>query len=126
MEQAGLSRRALLAASGLWFTALATRRAKAVESEAAGPGTAAPPVTGQAPSGASAQADAAGEIVIGGDLRVRRIGFGAMRVTGDGIWGPPDDPAVLLEVTARLDWVGSFAPRSLVRTLRISRPGANP
>src|SRR5918996_399804 len=29
---------------------------------------------------------------IGGDLQVRRLGFGAMRITGDGIWGPPDDP----------------------------------
>jgi pyridoxine 4-dehydrogenase len=29
---------------------------------------------------------------IGGDLEVRRLGFGAMRITGQGIWGPPDDP----------------------------------
>ena len=29
---------------------------------------------------------------IGGDMEVRRLGFGAMRITGDGIWGPPDDP----------------------------------
>jgi pyridoxine 4-dehydrogenase len=29
---------------------------------------------------------------IGGDLEARRLGFGAMRITGDGIWGPPDDP----------------------------------
>ena len=29
---------------------------------------------------------------IGGDLEVRRLGFGAMRLTGPGIWGPPDDP----------------------------------
>jgi pyridoxine 4-dehydrogenase len=29
---------------------------------------------------------------IGGDLEVRRLGFGAMRITGDGIWGPPRDP----------------------------------
>jgi aryl-alcohol dehydrogenase-like predicted oxidoreductase len=28
---------------------------------------------------------------IGGDMEVHRLGFGAMRVTGDGIWGPPDD-----------------------------------
>jgi pyridoxine 4-dehydrogenase len=31
-------------------------------------------------------------LTIGGDLEVRRLGFGAMRLTGDGIWGPPDDP----------------------------------
>jgi aryl-alcohol dehydrogenase-like predicted oxidoreductase len=29
---------------------------------------------------------------IGGDLEVRRLGYGAMRITGDGIWGSPDDP----------------------------------
>jgi pyridoxine 4-dehydrogenase len=29
---------------------------------------------------------------IGGDLAVRRLGFGAMRITENGIWGPPDDP----------------------------------
>jgi aryl-alcohol dehydrogenase-like predicted oxidoreductase len=28
---------------------------------------------------------------IGGDLEVRRLGYGAMRITGDGLWGPPDD-----------------------------------
>ena len=29
---------------------------------------------------------------VGGDLQVHRLGFGAMRITGEGIWGPPDDP----------------------------------
>ena len=39
-----------------------------------------------------AGATAAGSIEIGGDLVVRRLGFGAMRITGRGIWGePPDD-----------------------------------
>jgi len=39
-----------------------------------------------------AGAAAAGSIEIGGDLVVRRLGFGAMRITGQGIWGePPDD-----------------------------------
>jgi pyridoxine 4-dehydrogenase len=37
-------------------------------------------------------AAAAGAFVLGGDLHVNRLGFGAMRITGDGIWGPPDDP----------------------------------
>jgi aryl-alcohol dehydrogenase-like predicted oxidoreductase len=37
-------------------------------------------------------AAAAGTISIGGDLTVNRMGFGAMRITGDGIWGPPKDP----------------------------------
>src|SRR6266516_2558581 len=34
-------------------------------------------------------ASAAGTIDVGGDLTVNRMGFGAMRVTGQGIWGPP-------------------------------------
>jgi pyridoxine 4-dehydrogenase len=38
-----------------------------------------------------AGAAAAGTIEIGGDLVVRRLGFGAMRVTGAGIWGDPPD-----------------------------------
>jgi aryl-alcohol dehydrogenase-like predicted oxidoreductase len=29
---------------------------------------------------------------IGGDLVVHRLGFGAMRITGRGVWGEPDDP----------------------------------
>lgn len=33
----------------------------------------------------------AGTITLGGDLTVNRLGFGAMRVTGEGIWGPPRD-----------------------------------
>jgi aryl-alcohol dehydrogenase-like predicted oxidoreductase len=38
-----------------------------------------------------ASAAAAGTIEIGGDLVVRRMGFGAMRITGNGIWGDPPD-----------------------------------
>ena len=37
-------------------------------------------------------ASAAGTVTLGGDLEVRRLGFGAMRITGEGIWGPPADP----------------------------------
>jgi aryl-alcohol dehydrogenase-like predicted oxidoreductase len=55
---------------------------------------------------------------IGGDLEVRRLGFGAMRITGDGIWGPPEDPdrakAVLrraLELGVNLiDTADSYGP----------------
>jgi pyridoxine 4-dehydrogenase len=39
---------------------------------------------------------------IGGDLEVRRLGFGAMRITGDGIWGPPDDPAGARQLLRRV------------------------
>src|SRR6202158_5108851 len=40
-----------------------------------------------------APAAAAGNLKIGGDLVVNRMGFGAMRITGSGIWGEPKDPA---------------------------------
>ncbi len=40
---------------------------------------------------ASITATAAGVIDVGGDLTVNRLGFGAMRLTGEGIWGPPRD-----------------------------------
>lgn len=33
----------------------------------------------------------AGTLTLGGDLTVNRMGFGAMRITGKGIWGPPED-----------------------------------
>jgi aryl-alcohol dehydrogenase-like predicted oxidoreductase len=33
----------------------------------------------------------AGTFELGGDLPVHRLGYGAMRLTGEGIWGPPDD-----------------------------------
>ncbi len=39
----------------------------------------------------SVSAAAAGSIGIGGDLTVHRLGYGAMRITGDGIWGDPPD-----------------------------------
>src|SRR6201985_2894402 len=36
-------------------------------------------------------AAAAGTITMGGDLTVNRLGYGAMRITGKGVWGPPED-----------------------------------
>lgn len=41
--------------------------------------------------GTSVTAAAAGTIDVGGDLVVNRLGFGAMRITGEGIWGEPPD-----------------------------------
>src|SRR5271163_1523969 len=43
-----------------------------------------------------------GEITIGGDLTVRRLGFGAMRITGDGVWGPPTDHAGAVTLMKRV------------------------
>ncbi|MEO7719240.1 MAG: aldo/keto reductase, partial [Capsulimonas sp.] len=41
---------------------------------------------------APANAAASGTFTLGGDLTVNRLGYGAMRITGDGIWGEPKDP----------------------------------
>jgi pyridoxine 4-dehydrogenase len=47
-------------------------------------------------------ADTAGTITLGGDLTVNRIGFGAMRLTGPGIWGEPTDPEAARAVLRRV------------------------
>jgi pyridoxine 4-dehydrogenase len=43
-----------------------------------------------------------GTVSIAGDLTVNRLGYGAMRITGDGIWGDPKDPAECKRVLTRL------------------------
>jgi len=45
--------------------------------------------------------DLGGTFALGGDWPVRRIGFGAMRLTGPGIWGPPRDPGEARAVLRR-------------------------
>jgi aryl-alcohol dehydrogenase-like predicted oxidoreductase len=47
-----------------------------------------------------------GTFRIGGDLTVHRLGFGAMRLTGRGIWGPPEDPKECKRVLAALPELG--------------------
>jgi aryl-alcohol dehydrogenase-like predicted oxidoreductase len=49
----------------------------------------------------SNQASNLDSFVIGGDLPVRRLGFGAMRITGPGIWGPPANKAECIAVLRR-------------------------
>ncbi len=56
---------------------------------------------GAAEAGATATAAAAGTLTLGGDLLVNRMGFGAMRITGPGIWGEPKDPAEARRVLRR-------------------------
>ncbi|WP_432988275.1 aldo/keto reductase [Dactylosporangium sp. CA-233914] len=68
----------------------------------------------------SAQSSAAnaGTIDVGGDMTVNRLGFGAMRITGDGIWGPPRDPDEAKRVLRRavelgvnfIDTANSYGP----------------
>ena len=63
-------------------------------------------------------AAAAGTVGLGGDLNVCRLGFGAMRITGDGIWGPPEDHDAALAVLRRavelgvnfIDTADSYGP----------------
>src|SRR5687767_15132591 len=46
-------------------------------------------------------AQQSGTFLIGGDLPVHRLGFGAMRITGPGVWGPPRDEAEAIAVLRR-------------------------
>ena len=44
----------------------------------------------------------AGDVSLGKQLSVHRLGFGAMRLTGEGIWGPPKDRNAALAVFSAL------------------------
>src|SRR5579862_9068990 len=60
----------------------------------------------------------AGDVSLGGQLSVHRLGFGAMRLTGEGIWGPPKDRKAALAVLRRavelgvnfIDTADSYGP----------------
>ena len=83
MNAAQLTRREVLVSGALGMAGLLSSRAPA----RAGP--------------ASAPAAAAGALTLGGDLTVRRLGFGAMRITGRGSWGEPPDAAEARHVLRR-------------------------
>jgi pyridoxine 4-dehydrogenase len=63
-------------------------------------------------------AQVAGTFTLGGDLTVNRLGYGAMRITGDGIWGPPKNPEECIAVLRRavelgvnfIDTADSYGP----------------
>jgi len=67
---------------------------------------------------ATTNAAAAGTITIGGDLKVNRLGYGAMRLSGAGIWGEPKDPQTARRVLQRalelginfIDTADSYGP----------------
>ncbi|MFF4749977.1 aldo/keto reductase [Streptomyces sp. NPDC002514] len=69
-------------------------------------------------SAASRPAEASGTFSLGGDLPVRRIGYGAMQLTGPGVWGPPADPDEAVRVLRRavelgvnlIDTADSYGP----------------
>ena len=60
----------------------------------------------------------AGTVTIGGDLTVNRMGYGAMRITGPGVWGPPADKAAAIATLRRtieldvnlIDTADSYGP----------------
>src|SRR5437016_5230011 len=63
-------------------------------------------------------ASLAGDVSLGGEISVHRLGFGAMRLTGEGIWGPPKDRKAALAVLRRaveldvkfIDTADSYGP----------------
>jgi aryl-alcohol dehydrogenase-like predicted oxidoreductase len=63
-------------------------------------------------------AEAAGTVRLADDLEVRRLGYGAMRITGKGVWGPPEDVDAAKEVLRRavelgvnlIDTADSYGP----------------
>ena len=70
--------------------------------------------------------NASGTFALGGDLTVHRLGFGAMRITGEGIWGPPKDHDTAIRVLRRAvelgvdfidtaDSYGPFVSEDLIR-----------
>ena len=66
----------------------------------------------------STSAAASGSVSLGGELTVNRLGFGAMRITGEGVWGPPKDPRAAIAVLRRaielgvnfIDTADSYGP----------------
>ena len=66
----------------------------------------------------SLSAAKSGNLSLGGELTVNRLSFGAMRITGEGIWGPPKDPAGAIAVLRRaielgvnfIDTADSYGP----------------
>ena len=66
----------------------------------------------------STSAAASDSVSLGGELTVNRLGFGAMRITGEGIWGAPKDPGAAIAVLRRaielgvnfIDTADSYGP----------------
>ena len=73
----------------------------------------------------NADASQSGTFNVGGDITVNRLGFGAMRVTGPGIWGEPENHAEALKTLKRLpelhvnfiDTADSYGPETSERLL---------
>jgi aryl-alcohol dehydrogenase-like predicted oxidoreductase len=79
-------------------------------------------------------ADAAGTFAVGGEITVNRLGFGAMRIVGPGVWGEPADRASVVETLESLpgrgvnfvDTADSYGPNlseGLIREVLHPYPG---
>ncbi|MFG3112906.1 aldo/keto reductase [Streptomyces sp. NPDC048197] len=74
----------------------------------------------------SRPADASGTFALGGDLTINRLGYGAMQLTGPGVWGEPKDPAEAIRVLRRavelginfIDTADSYGPFVSERLIR--------
>jgi pyridoxine 4-dehydrogenase len=112
-----------------------TRLVEAAHAATTAPGGAAGATAAPASAAARTPAAAAGTFTIGGDLIVNRMGFGAMRITGPGIWGEPKDPAEARRVLRRavelgvnfIDTADAYGPevseRLIAETLSPYPPG---
>jgi aryl-alcohol dehydrogenase-like predicted oxidoreductase len=71
-------------------------------------------------------AAAAGTFLLGGDLPIHRLGYGSMRLSGKGIWGPPEDPDEAVRVLRRavelgvtfIDTADSYGPFDTEEVIR--------
>jgi len=93
MSPSSLTRRQVLVSGVLGMAGLASATGVRATPAAATPAS--------KPSPQETPAAAAGTLRVGGDLVVNRMGFGAMRITGAGIWGEPKDPAEARRVLHR-------------------------
>ena len=74
----------------------------------------------------TSDASLSGKFLIGGDLSVNRLGFGAMRITGDGVWGEPKDRPEALRTLRKLrelnvdfiDTADSYGPEVSEKLIR--------
>jgi aryl-alcohol dehydrogenase-like predicted oxidoreductase len=130
MHSQEISRRTLLAQTGAVLSGLALTGS----GEALGAATSAS--SGSAAQGSAATpAAASGTITLGRDMKVNRLGFGAMRITGPGIWGEPQDPVEARAVLRRtvelgvtfIDTADSYGPavseQLIAETLHPYPPG---
>jgi hypothetical protein len=86
-----------------------------------------PPVASAAPAAKS------GTVALSGELPVHRLGFGAMQLTGRGVWGEPADRAEAIAVLRRavelginlIDTADSYGPYVAEELIREGRTGPN-